>query len=273
MTTFRAACYGSACYGSSCYGSTACYGSGCYGSAANGCHGGAAEKKHGFLGIVDRMRGRRTANGNGCMGTSCYGSSCYGSSCYGSACYGSMACYGSACYGTVSYGCTGSVYHGCHGGCYGTAVYGAATHTGVIGEKVIGEKVITGTGTGTDQKMTDPKAGGAGTDKGKDGADKGKDKDGKNEEGANIKFQLPAAAKLFVDGRPTAGEGTERAFFTPPLAAGQKYFYDVKAELVVDGKTVAEEKRVIVEAGADVRASFAKLFAAAGGDPASVASK
>ena len=64
--------------------------------------------------------------------------------------------------------------------------------------------------------------------------------------------------------------GTE--FPAPPLAAGQKYFYDVKAELVVDGKTVTEEKRVIVEAGAEIKEAFPKLIAAAGGG-ANVASK
>ena len=83
---------------------------------------------------------------------------------------------------------------------------------------------------------------------------------------------LPANAKLFVDGRATGGEGTERAFFTPPLARGQKFYYDVKAELVVDGKPVVEEKRVIVQAGDDLRESFPKLFAAVA-NPANVASK
>ena len=48
--------------------------------------------------------------------------------------------------------------------------------------------------------------------------------------GANLKFQLPAEAKLYVDGRLTMIGGTERAFTTPPLAAGSQFFYDVKAE-------------------------------------------
>ena len=63
---------------------------------------------------------------------------------------------------------------------------------------------------------------------------------------ANLKFVVPADAKLFVDGRAVPGTGTERLFYTPPLAAG-KYFYDVKAELVVDGKMMVEEKRVVVD--------------------------
>jgi uncharacterized protein (TIGR03000 family) len=97
-------------------------------------------------------------------------------------------------------------------------------------------------------------------------------KDGTSGTGANIKFAVPAAARLFVDGRATTAAGTERSFVTPPLAAGQKYFYEVRAELVVDGLTVSEEQTVIVEAGAEVRASFPKLTAAAE-RAASVASK
>jgi uncharacterized protein (TIGR03000 family) len=80
--------------------------------------------------------------------------------------------------------------------------------------------------------------------------------------GANLKFQVPADAKLYVDGKLAPGTGTERAFYTPPLAQGQKFFYDVKAEVVVNGKTVTEEKKVIVEAGVNLTETFPKLIAA-----------
>jgi uncharacterized protein (TIGR03000 family) len=82
------------------------------------------------------------------------------------------------------------------------------------------------------------------------------------EMGASLKFRLPAAAKLYVDGRPTALTGTERAFTTPPLAPGQKFYYDVKAVLATDGEPVVEERRVIVEAGANLTESFETLLAA-----------
>lgn len=233
-------CSGSACYGSSCHGTTVSYG--CSGS----CHGAAAPAKAGFLGIRDRMRARREGTaGMGCAGSSCYGSVSYG--CMGTACYGS-SCYGASCHGVV-------VSYGCSGGCYGTAVWGAPVHTGVIMTETKPAEPKPMDTKPADPKAADPK------------------KTGGNEEGANIKFTLPANAKLFVDGRQTSGEGTERAFFTPPLAAGQKFFYDVKAEVVVDGKTVTEEKRVIVRAGDDLREAFPKLIAAAGSNPANVASK
>jgi len=79
--------------------------------------------------------------------------------------------------------------------------------------------------------------------------------------GANLKFKVPADTKLYVDGKLAPGSGTERAFYTPALEAGKKFFYEVKAELVVDGKTVVEEKKVIVEAGANITETFEKLTA------------
>jgi uncharacterized protein (TIGR03000 family) len=90
--------------------------------------------------------------------------------------------------------------------------------------------------------------------------------------GANLKFRLPAGATLYVDGRPAAGAGVERTFYTPALEAGQKYFYDVRAEVVVAGQTVTEEKRVIVSSGSDITESFTKLLAAADA-PNAVAAK
>jgi uncharacterized protein (TIGR03000 family) len=93
-----------------------------------------------------------------------------------------------------------------------------------------------------------------------------------NKTGANIKFQIPADAKLYVDGRLTTLVGTERSFVTPPLAAG-KFFYDVKAELTVGGEVVVEQKRLIVEAGSSLVESFPKLFAAAEGKGDAIAGK
>ena len=83
--------------------------------------------------------------------------------------------------------------------------------------------------------------------------------------GANLKFRLPAEAKLYVDGRLTMIGGTERTFTTPPLADGSQYYYDVKAEVIVDGKPVVEHKRILVEAGATIKESFPMLIAAVEG--------
>jgi uncharacterized protein (TIGR03000 family) len=88
-------------------------------------------------------------------------------------------------------------------------------------------------------------------------------KTSKTEKVATLKFVVPAETKLYVDGRLTTVGGTERTFATPPLPLGQKFYYDVKAELMINGTAVIEEKRVIVQAGADISETFTKLVTAA----------
>jgi uncharacterized protein (TIGR03000 family) len=78
-------------------------------------------------------------------------------------------------------------------------------------------------------------------------------------EKSSLKVDLPKDAKFFVDGKEIPGSGTTRAFATPALPRGAEFYYDLKAEVTVDGKPVTEEKRVIVRAGQTVTASFAKL--------------
>lgn len=240
----------SGCCGSipaGCYGS--CTGSYYYRASCHGsCHGHVAR---GFLGA---------RSCHGCGGYSCSGFNCFSSgysSCHGS-CYGSyIASYGSCsgCSGTFSYGSTwgppiGMPPYTLHG--YNTGLPGYGPGTPVVVGNYTDPNAVWGAYPNRPPVMTIPVAPPAIPKSGSDGG-----------MGANLKFTVPADAKLFVDGAAVAGTGTERTFFTPPLAAGQKFFYDVKAELVVDGKTVTEEKRVIVEAGASVTESFPKLVAAA----------
>jgi uncharacterized protein (TIGR03000 family) len=84
---------------------------------------------------------------------------------------------------------------------------------------------------------------------------------------ANLTVELPASgAKLYVDGVLAAGDSVSRKFHTPELPAGQAFYYDLKAELVVNGTVRTEETRVVVRAGDAVAASFPKLTAALTGD-------
>jgi uncharacterized protein (TIGR03000 family) len=248
-------CYGcSGAFAGGCFGS--CYGSWSYGCAGS-CHGGG--RGH-FLGRRagchgGGLFGHHRASCHGCSGYSCSGWNCFGSG-YAGCCGGGYAgCWGSAFAGA---GCYGSYsYAGCHG-CYGAVPVAPMTPGAVVPGPVVPGTVVPGTtAPGTTTPPVTPE---------------GKDKKGDGETAASIKFTVPAAARLFVDGRPTSATGAERSFVTPPLAAGQKFFYEVRAELVVDGQTVTEEQTVIVQAGAEVRASFPKLTAAAE-RAASVASK
>jgi uncharacterized protein (TIGR03000 family) len=219
---------GAGCLGG-CYGG--CYGgwSGCSGSGYGGCFGGCHGGGRGFLGHKARggFLGHRRASCHGCSGYSCSGYNCFAS-----------------CYGGGFGGC-----HGGYAGCYGGPGVGYAVPTDVWGAA---HPAVWTTGYGPNQPpvMTVPVA-----------PSKTDDSDAKPNS-ANITFKVPADARIFVDGKPTPGTGTERSFYTPPLAPG-KYFYEVKAELVVDGRMVTEEKRVIVEAGANLTETFPKLTAAA----------
>jgi uncharacterized protein (TIGR03000 family) len=91
--------------------------------------------------------------------------------------------------------------------------------------------------------------------------------------GAILKFRVPAETKLYFDGQQVEVKGTERVFSTPPLPVGQKFFYDVRAELTVNGATVVEDLRVFVEAGSTINESLVEKFAAAQGKPAVAAGK
>jgi uncharacterized protein (TIGR03000 family) len=79
---------------------------------------------------------------------------------------------------------------------------------------------------------------------------------------ARLTVELPEDAQLYVDGNLTKGTGITRNFHTPDLSNGSTYYYDLKAVVVVEGKTISEEKRVLVRSGEAVNDSFGKLIAA-----------
>src|SRR5262249_27739188 len=73
---------------------------------------------------------------------------------------------------------------------------------------------------------------------------------------ARLIVEVPADARLTVDGyamRTVAGRGV---FTTPALKDGETYYYDLRVEAVRGGKRVAEDRRVLVRAGQEVRATF-----------------
>lgn len=79
---------------------------------------------------------------------------------------------------------------------------------------------------------------------------------------AKLLVEVPADARLFIDGQQMKATAERRSFNTPALPPGQSYFYEVKAEVVRDGKTYSESKRVIVRAGETARAAFPELTTA-----------
>lgn len=249
-----ASCYG--CYGTSCLGScTGCYGT-CSGvtvsSSCQGCGGGLFSG--GFLAKHRANRMARQASCSGCFGSSCFGSSCFGTTC--------MGCTGGLYYST---GCYGSCYGGCYGSCFGQTYVNPGF--GCVG--VVTGPVVSGYGQsmpgleytpGVEVPQADePKP--APTPKAK--ADDEASRSIERAAPARLIIELPKDAVLLVDGQETRGEGDSRLFHTPVLPAGQAFFYEFRAEMLINGKMEVEEKRVVVRAGDDLTESFPKLIAAA----------
>lgn len=178
----------------------------------------------------------------GCVGCYCYGGcnacSCTygcGTSCgygYGGA-FGGYAAWGSClgCYG----GCFGSPFgcHGCYGcyGCYGCQQWAP----GMLTPGIHAPPAPTTAEPAPKPKETTALS-----------------------RPAKLIVELPADAKLYVDDQPIKAEG-RKAFATPDLAKGTAYYYMLRAEIVRNGETVTDTKRVVLRAGDEVVASFKDL--------------
>lgn len=287
------------CNGTSCFGSS-CFGSSCFGS----CHGGlfSGMKKH-FAGHCHGCYSTcHGCSGSSCMGSSCFGTSCVGSvnppGVYGpfgpqagwaahgvyyaepgaipnghpltitpgpgSGCFGdsylNYSGYGSPIFHNRSGMLTRSTHYGDpvytytsfgYGVGFGSGpvyygpdfhpAYGPCCDGGLMPAVTPPQVKIDNSGTGNEVTRARPQAA-----------------------PARLTLELPADAKLYVDGSLVKGEGGSRNFHTPDLPAGQTFYYELKAEVTVDGRAVTEAKTVLVKAGEASTQSFGKLLAAAG---------
>jgi uncharacterized protein (TIGR03000 family) len=71
-----------------------------------------------------------------------------------------------------------------------------------------------------------------------------------------VTVNLPAKAKLFVDGIPAAVTGGTHTFRTPELAKGKAFTYDLRAEVDKDGTTEVVSRKVTFKAGEPVTVDF-----------------
>ncbi len=214
----------------------------CFGGC-HGCHG-----CHGCCGCHGCYSGWGCHGCCGCYGGYCGGwcGDCWGGWCgsYGYGCYGACwGCWGG--YSTWSYGC-----YGCWGGCCGGGCYGG--YPVVVPDGVAPGAPPTRSGEPLGQPRSDEKK-----------------PTGQAETRARVIVELPADARLYIDDRAMKSTSDVRTFSTPDLEPGQLYYYEVRAEVVRDGKPVSQTKRVIVRAGATARASFTDL----GAEPVSTARK
>ena len=247
-TGYVSSCYGS-CYGSSCFGSS-CYGSSCYGAtysitpaALAGAQ--AGWNAHGVYyaapGVIPYAHPVTITPGPGSGG---FGDSYLNYSGYGSPVFvnRSGTLVGPTNYGTPIYSSTSFGYGAGFGS--GPVYYGPDFHP---------------TYSPVRDSALEPLPPQVRIDRSEYNIAKAKPQAGP----ARLTIEVPTDAKLYVDGQLTKGEGTTRNFHTPDLSAGQTFYYELKAEVVVGGKTVTEIKTVLVSAGAVISEEFPKLIAAA----------
>jgi uncharacterized protein (TIGR03000 family) len=67
---------------------------------------------------------------------------------------------------------------------------------------------------------------------------------------------VPNDARIFVNGNTTTSTGSARNYISRGLQPGASYAYEVRAEVVRDGKTVTETKQVTLVAGQRVNIEF-----------------
>jgi uncharacterized protein (TIGR03000 family) len=71
-----------------------------------------------------------------------------------------------------------------------------------------------------------------------------------------LSVNVPDDAKIFVNGQATTSVGEVRQYVSRDLAAGFNYSYEVRAEVVRDGRTVEQVKKIDVRAGETANVAF-----------------
>jgi uncharacterized protein (TIGR03000 family) len=67
---------------------------------------------------------------------------------------------------------------------------------------------------------------------------------------------VPANAKVFINGKETTTDGSRRRYVSYGLQPGLNYKYEVRAELVRNGRLAEETKTVYLTAGASEGVAF-----------------
>jgi uncharacterized protein (TIGR03000 family) len=177
---------------------------------------------------------------NGCNGCNGWGG-CHGG-------WGWRGCHGWG--GGGCCGCYGGGYGGCHG-CYGGygggygGCFGMVSYTGCIG--------------GCHSNYAPVPQGSPAPRKPPEKIMKPADKESAAPKEAKLIVDLPADAKLFIDDQPMQVTNQHPVFVTPGLQTGKTYYYDVRAEIMREGKPVSDTKRVVFHAGDELRESFVSL--------------
>ncbi len=71
-----------------------------------------------------------------------------------------------------------------------------------------------------------------------------------------LTVNVPADAKVYVNGQATTSTGAARSYVSRGLRNGFKYAYEVRAQVVRDGRTIEEVKTIELRAGEVSRLAF-----------------
>jgi uncharacterized protein (TIGR03000 family) len=71
-----------------------------------------------------------------------------------------------------------------------------------------------------------------------------------------ISVNVPADARVFVNGNATRSTGTARQYISRGLAAGRQYTYELRAEVTVGDRTISDTQTVQVNAGERAQVAF-----------------
>jgi uncharacterized protein (TIGR03000 family) len=71
-----------------------------------------------------------------------------------------------------------------------------------------------------------------------------------------LAVSVPDDAKIYVNGTATSSTGADRQYVSRDLTNGYNYSYEVRAEVVRDGKTVEQVKTVNLRAGETAQVAF-----------------
>ena len=76
---------------------------------------------------------------------------------------------------------------------------------------------------------------------------------------AHLILRVPADAELWFNGTKVTGEeGTVRKFASPPLTAGRRYTYSIRAQWQKNGQTIKATREVHVKAGTHIDMDLTK---------------
>jgi uncharacterized protein (TIGR03000 family) len=208
--------------------------------------------------LFGRRRGGGCHGGGGCYGGG-YGGCCgsgYGGGCYGGGyggCSGGYGGYSGGCSGGYG-GCSGGGYYGSlsggyygampiQGGYYSAMPYeGGYSYSSPSGYPIYSSGTVPSQGTYQYGWPFD--------------AAEGNYYDSNSSASATIVVNLPADAKLTVDGNATQSTDSVRTFTSPPLQPGKEYQYTLRAEVTRDGKKIDRTREVNVRAGQTSRVNI-----------------